>query len=599
MAEFYTILTTIGKAKLANSAALGTKLNLTKFQVGDGGGAYYNPTENQTSLKNKVWEGSIGSISVDSENPNWIILETIISSQDGGFIIREAGVFDDNNDLIAIGKYPETYKPVLAEGSAKDLIIKMILEVSNTSSVTLKVDPTVIIATKKDIEVLEQKIKDINVPVKSVNGKIGEVVLSADDINTSSGKTIQFNLENIETSIGDKKILKTTDKSNIVGAVNELFTNVSNGKELIASAITDKGISTSENETFDSLATKISRLKSGKQWLVDNGIFYGIDSDFISYGNLLNTNGCLCAKSNNNKYLLLNNVNNKSIHIFNNKFQEIYNYKYNGAITGFCVDDTGSAYFSYSSGDLYKINSGGVIWSKRIHESSSYESFTQMAVDKNNNNIALYYQRKVDTTGYYISSFRVHNTVNGSLEKSTNEERVRGVVFGGIVSDIVNNYIYFLDIYGNLNVYDSSTNEILNTLQVDRSVVSILSDGINLYLTFDDGIKCYRTSDYSLVYEKKYDYGTNQYNFGANLYIRGKSKNKYLLVFCAYGGSTDRWQKARLINLNDGSIFKEYFLNVDCKNNFNLYSERSKQSVLFNDYIVYEGYVLAEFIELK
>lgn len=159
--QFYTILTKIGKAKIANSNALGNKLNLVKFQVGDSGGIYYNPVEDQVGLKNKVWEGNINSITVDKENPNWIILETIIPADVGGFMIREAGVFDSEGNLVAIGKYPETYKPIISEGSAKDLYIRMILEVSNSSSVTLKVDPTIILATKKDIEGLNNKISNL------------------------------------------------------------------------------------------------------------------------------------------------------------------------------------------------------------------------------------------------------------------------------------------------------------------------------------------------------------------------------------------------------------------------------------------------------
>ena len=131
--QFYTILTAIGKAKIANASAMGTKLNITKLQVGDGGGSYYNPTENQEQLKNKVWEGNIGSITIDKDNNNWIVIETLLPGDIGGFMIREAGILDSDGNLIAVGKYPETYKPITSQGSLKDLKIKMILEITNTS----------------------------------------------------------------------------------------------------------------------------------------------------------------------------------------------------------------------------------------------------------------------------------------------------------------------------------------------------------------------------------------------------------------------------------------------------------------------------------
>lgn len=206
--QFYTILTKLGKAKIANATALGTKVNLTKFQVGDGNGSYYNPTEDQIQLRNKVWESNISSITVDENNPNWIVLETIIPGDVGGFMIREAAALDDEGNIISIGKYPETYKPVIGDGSTKDLIIKMILEVSNTSSVTLKLDPTVILATQKDIQILENKIKNIKIPVTSVNSKTGNIELKAEDIKTEDGATLEefkkntkFELANIDEKL--------------------------------------------------------------------------------------------------------------------------------------------------------------------------------------------------------------------------------------------------------------------------------------------------------------------------------------------------------------------------------------------------------------
>ena len=153
MAEnFYTILTAVGKAKIANAQALGTTVILTQMAAGDGNGAYYNPTEAQTTLVNQVWSGALSSIDVDTENPNWIVVEAVIPTADGGFMVREVGLFDDDGDMIAVGKYPETYKPVLGEGSAKDLYVRMIIEVTNASVVTLKIDPAVVLATKKNVD---------------------------------------------------------------------------------------------------------------------------------------------------------------------------------------------------------------------------------------------------------------------------------------------------------------------------------------------------------------------------------------------------------------------------------------------------------------
>ena len=158
--NFYTILTDIGKAKIANAHALGNTVKFLELALGDSNGSYYSPTESQSSLRNEVWRGTINNISIDASNPNWIVLETIIMAEDGGFTIREAGIYDDQGDLLAVGKYPETYKPVMSEGSSKDLYVRMILEVTNSATVELKVDPSVILATKKDLSELRREVTE-------------------------------------------------------------------------------------------------------------------------------------------------------------------------------------------------------------------------------------------------------------------------------------------------------------------------------------------------------------------------------------------------------------------------------------------------------
>jgi hypothetical protein len=152
MADFYTILTTIGKAIIANKVALGGTLNITELAVGDGNGEYYNPSEAQTELVNEVWRDAIKQISIDPDNGNWVVIEAVIPTTVGGWYVREVGIFDEDGHLIAIGKYPETYKPELEAGSGKDLYIRMILEISNASVVNLLIDPAIVLASRKYVD---------------------------------------------------------------------------------------------------------------------------------------------------------------------------------------------------------------------------------------------------------------------------------------------------------------------------------------------------------------------------------------------------------------------------------------------------------------
>ena len=144
--QFYTIITTIGKAKLANAQATGIPVNFSEIAVGDGNGSHYNPTENQIELLNEVWRGPLNTIYTNEENPGYLYFEGVIPDTDGGFSIRECGIFDTDGDLIFIGNLGVTYKPTLPEGSTSGIAIKTIIQISNTENVTLQIDPSSVIA---------------------------------------------------------------------------------------------------------------------------------------------------------------------------------------------------------------------------------------------------------------------------------------------------------------------------------------------------------------------------------------------------------------------------------------------------------------------
>ncbi|MCT9907324.1 phage tail protein [Escherichia coli] len=158
--KYYAILTNQGAARLANATMLGSKLNLTKMAVGDANGVLPTPDPAQTKLINQKRIAPLNLLSVDPNNQSQIIAEQIIPENEGGFWIREIGLYDDEGVLIAVANCPETYKPQLQEGSGRTQTIRMILVVSNTEAITLKIDPSVVLATRKyvDDEVLELRL---------------------------------------------------------------------------------------------------------------------------------------------------------------------------------------------------------------------------------------------------------------------------------------------------------------------------------------------------------------------------------------------------------------------------------------------------------
>lgn len=123
--KFYTLLTDIGAAKLASAAALGVPLKITHMAVGDGGGALPTPDAKQTALVNEKRRAALNMLYIDPQNSSQIIAEQVIPENEGGWWIREVGLFDESGALIAVGNCPESYKPQLAEGSGRTWWVRM------------------------------------------------------------------------------------------------------------------------------------------------------------------------------------------------------------------------------------------------------------------------------------------------------------------------------------------------------------------------------------------------------------------------------------------------------------------------------------------
>lgn len=159
-ARFYTLLTDIGAAKLASAAALGVPLKITKMAVGDGGGVLPTPSAQQTGLIAEKRRADLNMLYIDPQNSSQIIAEQVIPETEGGWWIREVGLFDETGALIAVGNCPESYKPQLAEGSGRTQTVRMVLIASSTDNITLKIDPAVVLATRKyvDDKVLELRV---------------------------------------------------------------------------------------------------------------------------------------------------------------------------------------------------------------------------------------------------------------------------------------------------------------------------------------------------------------------------------------------------------------------------------------------------------
>ncbi len=152
MTKYRGVLTRVGTEKLAKASANGQTLELSQMALGDGEGSLPTPNAAQTALVRQVYRAELNRLTVDSNNANQLIAELVIPENIGGWWIREIGLFDKQGALIAVANCAETYKPKLEDGSGRSQIIRMLLVVSSTEAVTLKIDPAVVLAPRSYVD---------------------------------------------------------------------------------------------------------------------------------------------------------------------------------------------------------------------------------------------------------------------------------------------------------------------------------------------------------------------------------------------------------------------------------------------------------------
>ena len=149
--QYFAILTDYGTRAIAHALSQGQPLQLTQFAVGDGNGQTVTPTASATALVHQTHIAPVSAVSLDPRNNKQVIVELTIPENIGGFYIREMGVFDAQNKLIAYANCPESFKPTESSGSGKVQVLRMILKVESSSAVTLSIDHSVIFITRQQM----------------------------------------------------------------------------------------------------------------------------------------------------------------------------------------------------------------------------------------------------------------------------------------------------------------------------------------------------------------------------------------------------------------------------------------------------------------
>ncbi|WP_300827095.1 phage tail protein [Helicobacter sp. UBA3407] len=251
--QYYTMLTKIGIAKFIAARASGNGINLERFKLSS---KVILPSEDITALEDIVYEANINSKYVDEENDCYVHLECVVPSNVGGFEVNAIGIYDSENHLIAIGNLPPTYKPKLEQGSAKELMIKVTMELKNASEVILELNPSVVLASrdfvnKIKIELnakIDEQVQRFTEELKKYAFKNGDQTQKfqvADATNAQEAinkKQLDNSLKSVKSEIIDETkkldealknnlqttIQKTIETSTIAGAT---LTRYSGGKQ--------------------------------------------------------------------------------------------------------------------------------------------------------------------------------------------------------------------------------------------------------------------------------------------------------------------------------------------------------------------------------
>nr|NLU60056.1 hypothetical protein [Pseudomonas sp. BIGb0427] len=196
--QFFAILTAVGEAKQANANALGIPWTFSQMGVGDANGTEPIPSRTQTRLINERRRAPLNQVKVDPANANIVIAEQIIPPDVGGWWIREIGLYDADNDLVAVANCAPSFKPLLSQGTGKTQVVRMNFIVTSAANVTLKIDPAVVLATREFVELR------LSEEIGKLDGKNSVRAATLSPIDLSGVPT----LDGVAPQTGDRVLVK-------------------------------------------------------------------------------------------------------------------------------------------------------------------------------------------------------------------------------------------------------------------------------------------------------------------------------------------------------------------------------------------------------
>lgn len=265
---YKSLITDIGNAKMTLAVLEGRKVNIIEMRLGDGGGAYYMPTSEATSLVNEVWVGEIASKSINEASPNIIAVKTVIPSSVGGFTVREAALFDDEGDMIAVCNMPDIGKATLPEGISSSLDIVMNILLTNVDAVDFAINPTLDPASREEVA---QAVAAHNEDPEAHPNLAGEAMKEHNE-DPEAHPAMSAHIRSVETMLnGSATLTGETDPTvETEGKKGQHYINTNTGAEWECTNITEEGYTWTpvdpSSESFQSMrAMLVEATETAKQ----------------------------------------------------------------------------------------------------------------------------------------------------------------------------------------------------------------------------------------------------------------------------------------------------------------------------------------------
>ncbi|HFF8537528.1 TPA: phage tail protein [Raoultella ornithinolytica] len=227
MSDYATVLTAYGAARLAQAALSGEPVDFAEMAVGDGGGSVPVPDPSRSGLVNEVYRGRLNRVVIADKSANVIRTELIILPQTGGFWLREAALFDEAGECLAVASLPPSYKPTLAQGSGRLHAVNIWIAVSNTENVQLITDPSVILATVDEVNRAKNEVKDYtDKAISTLEESIEQDVGAAKDYTDKAVSELDKNTQKAIADAVKKAVSDAWEQDNPVGTTRFFIQNL-------------------------------------------------------------------------------------------------------------------------------------------------------------------------------------------------------------------------------------------------------------------------------------------------------------------------------------------------------------------------------------